>query len=236
MIFRTIITWLFGLITTLSLFPFVILTSVFDRSGDSAHLIGRLWAMIILFLSGIKVRLKGMENVTNTSQIFISNHQGAFDILVLQAYLPAQFRWLAKKSLFKIPVIGWTMGLAGYIPIDRSHAGRAYYGLEKAGEKLKNRTSILIFPEGTRSMTNELLPFKRGGFLLASNTGVPITPIAITGTRDIMKKGSILIKPAGVTVVIDSQIKTIDKDDKNLLELTRDVIQKNLQTQDKMPY
>ena len=228
MILRTIITWLFGVIITISMFPFIIATSIFDRSGDSAHLIGRIWARIILFLSGVHTEIKGIEDVTNAPQIFISNHQGAFDILVLQAYLPAQFRWLAKKSLFKIPVIGWSMSIAGYVPIDRSRAGKAYHGLEKAGEKLKKGTSILVFPEGTRSSTDELLPFKRGGFLLAANTGMPITPISITGTRGIMKRGGMLIRPADVRMAIGSQIITKDLDDKSLFEMTKKSIQDNL--------
>ncbi|MBI5683340.1 MAG: 1-acyl-sn-glycerol-3-phosphate acyltransferase [Deltaproteobacteria bacterium] len=228
MIFRTITTWFLGLITTISLFPFIIFTSIFDRSGNSAHLIGRFWAMTILFLSGVKVKMEGLENVANAPQIFISNHQGAFDILVLQAYLPAQFRWLAKKSLFKIPIIGWSMSIAGYVPIDRGHAGKAYHGLGKAGEKLKKGTSILIFPEGTRSRIDELLPFKRGGFALAANTAFPITPISIIGTRDIMKRGSIFIRPARVNVMIGNQIKTADVDDKALMEMARNTIQHNL--------
>lgn len=228
MIFRTLITWLFGLIITFFIFPFVILTSIFDRSGNSAHTIGRIWARTILFLSGVKVNIKGIENILNTSQIFVSNHQGAFDILVFQGCLPVQFRWLAKKSLFKIPIIGWTMSIAGYVRIDRKHAGSAYHGLENAAEKLKAGASILIFPEGTRSRTDELLPFKRGGFVLAANTAFPITPISITGTRDIMKRGSIFIRPARVSVNIGKPIMTKDMNDKSLLEMTKKSIQDGL--------
>lgn len=228
MVFRTIITWLFGLAITFFLFPFVISFSIFDRSGNSAHTIGRLWARAILFLSGVSVNIKGIENILTTPQIFASNHQGAFDILAYQAYLPVQFRWLAKKSLFKIPIIGWTMSIAGYVRIDRKHAGSAYHGLENAAEKLKSGASILIFPEGTRSGTDELLPFKRGGFVLAANIAFPITPISITGTRDIMKRGSLFISPASISVNICKPIMTQGMDDKSLLEITKRAIQDNL--------
>ncbi|HBO84309.1 MAG: hypothetical protein A2073_05575 [Deltaproteobacteria bacterium GWC2_42_11] len=228
MIIRTFITWSLGLIITISLFPFVLIAAIFDRSGNSAHSIGGIWAKAILLLSGVGVRISGTENILNASQIFISNHQGAFDILALQAYLPAQFRWLAKKSLFKIPVIGWSMSIAGYVSIDRKHAGAAYHGLEKAAEKLKRGASILIFPEGTRSRTDELLPFKRGGFLLASNTSFPIVPISIQGTSNIMKRGSIFIRPASVSVKIGKPIYTEGINDKALMEITRKAIEDGL--------
>jgi len=209
MLSRTLLVWIIGLPVTIILFIFVILSLTFDRSGNAIHSIGRLWSRILLFLSGVTVEIKGTENLLQDGpQILASNHQGAFDILALQAFIPMQFRWVAKKSLFKIPIVGWSMSLAGYIGIERERASSAYKSIEAAAERIKNGTSVLIFPEGTRSATGELLPFKRGGFLLAVKSGVPVIPISITGTKDIMKKGSVLINPGRIKIVIGRPIQT----------------------------
>ncbi|HAG50724.1 MAG: hypothetical protein A2X87_07835 [Deltaproteobacteria bacterium GWC2_42_51] len=209
MLFRTLLVWIIGLPVTIFLFIFVLLSLIFDRSGNSIHRIGRLWGRILLFLSGVAIEIKGTENLLQgRPQILASNHQGAFDILALQAFIPMQFRWVAKKSLFKIPIVGWSMSLAGYVGIERERASSAYKSIEAAAERIKNGTSVLIFPEGTRSATGELLPFKRGGFLLAVKSGVPVIPISITGTKDIMKKGSVLINPGRIKIVIGRPIQT----------------------------
>src|SRR3989338_378386 len=203
MLIRTLFVWLIGLPVTIFLFILVIISLIFDRSGKAIHSIGRLWGRILLFLSGVTVEVKGLENIlAGKPQIFASNHQGAFDILALQAFIPIQLRWVAKRSLFKIPIIGWSMSLAGYVSIDRERAGSAYRSIETAAEKVKKGVSVLIFPEGTRSSTGSLLPFKQGGFLLAIKSGVPIIPVSIRGTENLMKKDSILIRPGVVKVII----------------------------------
>lgn len=230
MFIRTLVTWCVGLPVTIILFLVVLISLLFDRTGHSVHSIGRLWARTLLFLSGVRVEIKGLENILKDSpQLLASNHQGAFDILVLQAYLPIQFRWMAKKSLFKIPIIGWSMKWAGYISIDRTHAGSAYRSLEKAVEILKGGISVLIFPEGTRSPTGEILPFKRGGFLLATKTRAPLVPISIKGTRGIMARGSILIRPGRVNVVIGKPIPGEGLDERMLAERTREEILRGFQ-------
>lgn len=229
MLLRTLLFWLFGLPVTLFLFLVVILSLIFDRSGNAIHSIGALWSRILLFLSGSKVEIKGVENLLrNEPQILASNHQGAFDILALQAFIPIQFRWVAKTSLFKIPVIGWSMSLAGYVGIERERASSAYKSIEAAAEKVKNGTSVLIFPEGTRSATGELLPFKRGSFLLAVKSDVPVIPISIQGTKDIMKRSSILINPSRINVVIGKPIPTAGVDEKALMEEVRKAIEQGL--------
>jgi 1-acyl-sn-glycerol-3-phosphate acyltransferase len=141
-----------------------------------------------LFLAGVAVEVKGLDKIPRGPVILASNHRAAFDIPVLQGCLPVQFRWLAKRSLFKIPVFGWFMTLAGYIPIEREHAGRAYRSIESAAGRIKGGTSVLIFPEGMRSYSEKLLPFKRGAFMLASRSEAPIVPVAVTGTTGIVGK------------------------------------------------
>lgn len=229
MFIRTLLFWLIGLPATFFIFIVVILSLLFDRSGNAIHSIGRLWGRILLFLSGSTVEIKGAENLLRGNpQILASNHQGAFDILALQAFVPIQFRWIAKKSLFKIPAIGWSMSLAGYIGIERARASSAYKSIEAAADKVKNGTSVLIFPEGTRSATGELLPFKRGSFLLAVKSGVPVIPVSIQGTKDIMKRGSILINPSQINVVVGKPISTEGMDEKVLMDEVRKAIEEGL--------
>jgi 1-acyl-sn-glycerol-3-phosphate acyltransferase len=229
MLIRTLLVWLIGLPITVLIFIFVIISLAFDRSGNSIHSVSALWGRILLFLSGVTVEIKGVENILrDRPQIIASNHKGAFDILALQAFIPVQFRWVAKKSLFKIPIIGWSMSLAGYVSIDREKAGSAYKSIERAAEKVKKGVSVLIFPEGTRSSTGSLLPFKRGGFLLAIKSGVPIIPVSIRGTENLMRKESILIRPGVVKVVIGRPIPVSDTDEKPLMEIVRKAIEEGL--------
>src|SRR4030067_1409874 len=201
MFLRTFIVWAIGLSLTVVVFILVSLIFMFDRSGSVVHSIGVLWCRIILALSGVRVRVEGTENIPKGGPvIFLSNHQGAFDIPALQGYIPVQFRWVAKKSLFRIPSIGGTMSLAGYIGIDRENAAEAMRNIEEASGKIRGGTSVLVFPEGTRSDTGALLPFKRGAFVLVSKSAVPVVPVAIQGTRDIMKRGRYTIRPSDVRI------------------------------------
>jgi len=201
MFIRTLIVWAAGLPVTAVLFVVVLLGFIIDRTGSMVHSIGAFWCRIILALSGVRVKVDGVENIPKGGPvIFLSNHQGAFDIPALQGYIPVQFRWVAKKSLFRIPVIGWTMSLAGYIGIDRENAAEAMRNIEEASGKIRAGTSVLVFPEGTRSDSGALLPFKRGAFVLVSKSAVPVVPVAIQGTRDIMKRGRYSIHPSRVRI------------------------------------
>ncbi len=226
---RTIIVWLVGLPLTALLFLLVPFSFLINPKGGLVHSIAALWCRLMLLLAGVKVSVKGKENIPRQgSMVFLSNHQGAFDIPVLQAMLPRDFRWIAKTSLFKIPVIGWTMRLAGYIGIDRDDAKGAYRSMEKAAEKIRSGTSVIVFPEGTRSHSDGLLPFKRGAFMLAEKSSCPIVPIAIKGTSNILKKGGIIINPAKVTIKVGAPIQTSGRGAKELLKITRQEIEKLL--------
>lgn len=173
-------------------------------------------------LAGTKIEVRGAENVPRDRPvIFVSNHQGAFDIPALQGVIPIQFRWLAKKSLFSVPLIGWSMSLAGYIPIERENSVAAYKSMEEAAERIKNGTSVVIFPEGTRSQTGELLPFKRGAFMLASKSGVDMVPVAIRGTREILKKGGFWIKPSKVEISFCKPVPVGGADEKTLRNIAK---------------
>lgn len=205
-----------------------IIVSFFSKTGNAPHLVGRFWAKSVLFISRVKVEVKGISNVDPTrSYIFMPIHQGNFDIPVLLGCLPFQFRWLAKAELFKIPIFGRAMRGCGYISIDRSNRRSAFESLQKAAETIRSGVTVLVFPEGTRSMDGRIRPFKTGGFVLTIGAGVPIIPIIIRGTYSIMPKSNLIIKPGTVTLEILEPVETTNytrktKDD--LIEKIRNIM------------
>ena len=209
----------------------VIVLSFFKVGGDTVHKVGRIWAKCILSISSITVTVKGLSNLKpGKSYIYMPNHMSNIDIPVLQAYLPVQFRWLAKAELYKIPIFGHAMKSAGYISIDRSDRRSAINSLNQAAKFIRNGVSVIIFPEGTRSRTYNIQPFKKGGFVLAVDSGVSIVPIIIHGTAKIMPRKKISIKPGKVTLEITKPITSSNytrktKDD--LMEKVRNIIQKS---------
>ena len=220
---------IFGIIlVTAFMAVMVILVSLVTARSDTTHKVARIWAKCILALSNIKVSVKGFSNLKpGRSYIYMANHMSNFDIPVLQAYLPVQFRWLAKAELYRIPLFGYAMKRADYISIDRSDRKSAIESLNKAVNIIRDGVSVIIFPEGTRSNTNNVQPFKKGGFFLAVDSGVPIIPVIIHGTGRIMPKKKMLIKPGNVTLEIKKPINSSDytrKTKDNLIEKVREVI------------
>ena len=205
-----------------------ILTSFVSTGGETPYKVGRIWAKCILAASNIKVTVKGLSNLNRAgSFIYMPNHVSNFDIPVLQAYLPVQFRWIAKAELFKIPIFGYAMKRAGYISIDRFDRKAAIQSLNNAAEIIRNGTSVIIFPEGTRSQNQNIQSFKKGGFVLAVDSGVPIIPVIIHGTWSIMQKKQILVKPGNVVLEIKKPINTLDytrKTKDELMEKVRNIM------------
>jgi 1-acyl-sn-glycerol-3-phosphate acyltransferase len=205
-----------------------IIVSFFTRSGNPVHIIARIWAKSILFVSRIDVSVEGLSNIDSSqSYIYMSNHRSNFDIPVLLGCLPVQFRWLAKAELFKIPIFGRAMAGAGYVKIDRYNRESAFKSIDQVAAKMKGGVSVMIFPEGTRSEDGKVKPFKKGGFVMAVDSGVPIVPVVIRGTRSIMAKGSWRIYPGSVRLFIEKPIVTTGytrdtKDD--LIKYVRNVI------------
>jgi 1-acyl-sn-glycerol-3-phosphate acyltransferase len=207
-------------------------TFLFDRRGRMIHLYARLWGWLILKANGVKVQVTGLEYIdTKKPSIYMSNHQGTFDVFTLLAYLPVQFRWLAKVGIFRIPVLGWAMSTAGYISLDRSKRKRTYRGMEIAAQKIKEGTSVVIFPEGSRSFDGALQPFMNGGFTLALKAEVPIVPITINGSWAIMPRTTLRIKKGNIQLIIQRPIETRNltmKDRKQLKQKVKKKIKLNL--------
>ena len=154
--------------------------ALLTRGGNISHLVGRLWGRLMLFVSGVKVQVAGLQNINpNEAYVFAANHQSQFDIFALLGHLPIQFRWLAKEELFRLPFLGAGMRGAGYIPIDRSNRKAAFESIDLAAARVREGVSIVIFPEGTRSLDGKLKDFKKGGFHLAIKSRRPMVPVSI---------------------------------------------------------
>jgi 1-acyl-sn-glycerol-3-phosphate acyltransferase len=161
----------------------------------------------------VRVTVIGREHLpSGSSFLLMPNHQSHFDIPVLLGCLQTQFRWLAKAELFKIPIFGKAMRGCGYISIDRSNREAAFASIRQAGNAIRGKVSVLIFPEGTRSPDGRLLPFKKGGFVLAADSGVPILPIGIYGTGRILPKKRLLLDPGPVVLRIGPPVDTAGYD------------------------
>ena len=187
--------WAVITMLTMILGMLAVITSFF--SEDTSQSIAKLWAKVILKTCMIKVDVTGVENISSQkSYIITPNHQSYFDIFVLLSSLDLNFKFIAKASLFKIPFLGRSMKRLGYIPIDRENLRSALKSVKKSTELLKNKTSILIFPEGTRSPDGKLSSFKKGGLNMFLKQGnLAVLPVAIKGTVNILRKNSLTIHP-----------------------------------------
>ena len=196
---------------------------------ETAQIIPRIWAKSMLLACGVKVRIEGMEHLDrDKAYIFAANHQSQFDIFAMQGCFHFDFRWLAKKELFDIPFFGRAMQQSGAIPIDRSRGRQAVKSLDLAAKRIAGGTSVVIFPEGTRSTGGTLLPFKVGGMVLALKSGVPLVPVAICGTDAVLPKGRLLTRPGEVIIRVGKPVETKKftlKQKKDLAELMRDKVQ-----------
>ncbi len=219
---------LWVVLTTIFWGTIAIIISFFTRTGNPVHIIARIWARGILYVSRIRVKVNGLNQIDPTqSYVYMSNHQSNFDIPVLLAHLPVQFRWLAKAELFKIPLFGRAMQGAGYVKIDRFNQESAFQSIKEAAAKMKDGVSVMIFPEGTRSRDGRIRPFKKGGFIMAVDAGVPIVPIVLQGTWSIMEKSSLQINTGDVVINLEKPIATTNYSRQNkdeLIEAVRRVI------------
>jgi 1-acyl-sn-glycerol-3-phosphate acyltransferase len=209
-----------ALIGTLSFFFCIygILLSIFDRNGKLVHFHASVpWVKAVLWVSGVKVKVKGVENVDpHLPRIYMSNHQSWFDILALFLALPVDFKYMLKKELLRIPVFGVAVWRARHISIDRGNPRKAFESVQKAVEKIKSGYSVLIFPEGTRSPDGHIQPFKRGGFRLALQAGCDIVPMAIVNSHNIVPKGSMRVKKGTIGINIGEPIPIKDYSPKSI--------------------
>ncbi len=187
-----------------------LIISLFETSGRRQIAVARAWARVLLGGRGVKVKAAGSEKIApHGSYVFVSNHLSYMDTPVVLANIPVQFRFLAKSGLFKIPLMGTHLARAGHIPVPRDDARAAVKTMNMAAQVMRERgTSLLIFPEGGRSQTGDLAAFKEGAAYIAIRAGVPLVPIALKGTREVLPFGSGEVRAGTVTMRIGDPIPT----------------------------
>ena len=219
--------WL--IIITLCQGMLIILVSLLDPDGRLVQRLAHWWGRILLKLAHIRLEVQGLEHLQEgQAYVFAANHRSNFDIFVLLAVLPCRFLFVAKKSLFQIPVFGWALSRMGSIPVDRTNLKAAIKSLNQAAAIVRGGVSMMIFPEGTRGTSGELLPFKKGVFIMALKAAQPIVPVAISGTRFIQPRKSFRVRPGPVRVVISPPINPEDYHrQEDLMEAVRRAIAAN---------
>ena len=213
----------FFLIPAIGLYTIVLglvslVSTIFDARGGAAHRCARLWSFLILKTTGVQVRTNGSRPALAAgSYVFASNHQSIYDIPVLFWTVPNDLRIIAKASLGAFPFIGWHLRRAGHLLVDRGSPGAAV--LKKMRRMVSDGASLIVFPEGTRSADGRVGRFKGGVFLLAIESGLPIVPISVSGSRHVMRKGRLMTCPGVVDVTIHPPIPTagLTRDDARAL-------------------
>ena len=203
-----------------------LIASLFDGTGDVQHWFARTWATIILKTVGIRVRIVGADNLKGLQHgIFAANHLSALDIPVLYSSLRGKFHIMAKQELFRYPFLGWYLKRSGQIPIVYGDAHASLRSLNRAGEGLRNGVPVMVFPEGGRSPNGELQPFMGGAFFVAIRAQVPVVPMAIVGTYELLPINSFHLLPGEVALVIGQPIPTAGLKVRDLEKLSAQVRQ-----------
>jgi len=201
-----------------------LLLSVGDREGLRQHRCAVVWSRMIARTVGARVAVSGAEHLrAGESYVFLSTHQSYMDIPVMLGYLPAQLRIAAKREVFLIPFLGWHMRRGGHISINRGSTAEAVESLRRAADEVRPGVSVFLYPEGTRSRDGSLQPFKKGGFKFALQTGLPVVPVTIVGTRALLPRDSILFRPGPVSLHIDAPVPTAGLSDADLPALMQRV-------------
>jgi 1-acyl-sn-glycerol-3-phosphate acyltransferase len=180
-----------------------------DRAGGLYDRAPRDWGRQLLRLTGLEVTVRGLERLREGQPyVFASNHASLVDIWVLLTYLPGRLRFIAKRELYRVPLLGAALRATRTIPIDRQHREAAAQAYESAARDVRSGRSVIVFVEGTRTRTGRLQEFKKGGFVLAITAGVPVVPVYLSGTYATLRKGSIRLRRHPITLTIGEPIPT----------------------------
>lgn len=201
----------FVLLPAIALYTIVLGTlslaaSLFDPQGTLAHRCARGWSRAILWTTGVRLELRGEVPPDHASCIFVANHASIYDIPVLFTALPRQLRIIAKAALGRVPFVGWHLRCSGHLLVDRQNPGASI--LKKMQRMARQGTSLIVFPEGSRTRDGHVAKFKGGVFLLALDMGLPIVPVSVAGTRGVMPRGRLMVRPGTVRVTVHEPIST----------------------------
>jgi 1-acyl-sn-glycerol-3-phosphate acyltransferase len=229
---RTIWAALAVVFVTIPIASSVIILAFFSSSAGVIDLLIRFWARSIVRAAGIDLHIENAEVLDPKQRyILVANHYSYFDIVCIFAAVQQPIRFMAKASLFKIPIFGWSIGRAGFIPIDRKNRRTAVKSFDLAVQRIRRGNTIVIFPEEGRSRNREMRPFQRGAFLLAIKSELPVVPMAVDGTYDVFRVGARRISPGRVTIKIGTPIVTVGatlKDKERLATASRAEIEQLL--------
>jgi 1-acyl-sn-glycerol-3-phosphate acyltransferase len=221
---RTIIFLALSVLITLVLIPLILFCWIF-RCSQALIWAGKQFLRIAPKILGIHIEITGADKIEkDRSYIFMSNHLSFLDGPLLFMIIPQPIRVILKKEVFKIPVIGLGMRQVDFVPVDRKGIKGGKKSIDRAAQLIKDkRYSFLIFPEGTRSLDGQLQTFRRGGFFLALNSGVPIVPISIHGTYELMPKGSFFVKKGSIRLIFHPSVPVEGYSTKSLPDLISNV-------------
>jgi 1-acyl-sn-glycerol-3-phosphate acyltransferase len=200
-------------------------SSLLDSRGRIQHACARTWGRMILWTSRVRLRVTGLDNLrTGVPYVFCVNHQSHMDIPIILAALPVQFRFAAKKQLFRYPFLGWHLRRSGHVPVDRENPHAAVKSLREAAEKIRQGTPVVIFPEGGTSLDGSIKPFKGGGFVLATQSGAEVIPVTITGSRAVLAPKTYHVRGGAVGVTVGKPIGSRDLSAAELAKRVREEI------------
>jgi len=222
---RSVLTYIVVSLYVLLAGPIALAIGVGLKNKTALYGPGHIGVGLALGLAGIRYRVRGREHIpANRAVVFCSNHESNVDPPVLFQALHKRLHVLFKAELTKIPILGAVMLGGGFVPVERDRREASMVSIDLAAASIRDGNTFLIFPEGTRSRTAELLPFKKGGFIMAIKAQAPIVPVAVSGGRSAMRKGSWLVRPVMVDVKIGEPVETagMSLDDRDaLIEVVR---------------
>ncbi len=222
---------LFLISTIITAITTIVMSAIF---GDTkwGYYPARWWSKFTCAIALLRVEIIGEELLDqNQSYVFVANHQSVFDIFLIYGWLPNKFKWIMKKEIKKIPLVGKACEYAGHIFLDRTNKRAAARSIELAAKKLTNGVSVVIFPEGTRTHDGTIGKFRRGAFLLATDIKLPLVPITIKGAFEVLPRNTFLMHPGKITMVIHKPIATESYSHDNINELinkTHEIIKEEL--------
>lgn len=197
-----------------------IIGSAFGGGRFFGYWPGAIWGRLFCIISLVRVKVYGRDNISRgQSYVFVANHQGAYDIFSIYGYLGHNFRWMMKKALERIPLVGYSCKVSGHIFVDNSSPSAVKATMEAAERRLAGGMSVVVFPEGSRTLDGRMHAFRRGAFTLAVEFGLPVVPITIDGAYKILRRGSLLPRPGRIILTVHKPIEAPESGKHELAEL-----------------